>query len=150
MFVVYFGHFFISMFLISVIIRVLKLGWNFQRLRTIKMSFHHRWRRRFLRLIFRLRGYLNLKRYFVLQWLFILIGRSVGLIGVVIVSSQLLTCVTIFTQTFMTYLCFDRVTSPIPLMSHTSVSEEEKLKRSARQGHHKRHPPINLFVYNMN
>ena len=46
--------------------------------------------------------------------------------------------------------CFDRVTSLIPLMNHTSVSEEEKSKRSAKQGHHKRHPPINWFAYNMN
>ena len=81
------------------IIRVLRLGWNSQRLRTIKMFFHHRWRRQFSRLIFRLRGYLNLKHCFVLQWLFILIGRSVGLIEVVIVSSQLLTCVAFFTET---------------------------------------------------
>ena len=132
------------------IIRVLRLGWNFQRLRNIKMSFHHLWRRRFSRLMFRLRGYLNLMRYFVLQWLFILIGRSVGLIGVVIVSSQLLTCVAFFAQTSMTYLCFGRVTSLIPSMNHTSVSEEEKSKQSAKQEHHKRHPPINLFVYNMN
>ena len=45
---------------------------------------------------------------------------------------------------------FGRVTSLIPSMNHTSVSEEEKSKRSAKQGRHKRHPPINLFVYNMN
>jgi hypothetical protein len=56
----------------------------------------------------------------------------------------------LLSQTSMTYLCFDRVTSLIPLMNPTSVSEEEKSKRSAKQGHHKRHPPTNLFVYNMN
>ena len=90
----------------------------------------------FSRLTFCLRRYPSLKCCFVLQWLFFLIelGTSVGLIGVVIMASLLSTCIVFFIQTFMSYLCFGRMTNLLNESLHAYVSEE-KSKWSAKQAH---------------
>ena len=53
---------------------------------------------------------------------------------VVIVASLFSTCIVFFIQTFMSYLCFGRMTNLLNESLHAYVSEE-KSKQSAKQAH---------------